>query len=245
MSTYYDQFIVFITPYWDRTIILATSWLAWRIYVVVIAAVVLGASFWVARKQQVWFKNLNPVSPIRGRQATRIKTLKRQIVQIDDLKKNIVRAILVRAGVLLATGLLVPGFLVVLALYNYQWFVPGGHALLADQCGGGPVDLPTISGISSFVASQWSMGFSPAAFGSLESAERIRTSLHTYVPGDPVVSMGLSGFRYFVALFSGTFFAALWSAVRGAPSSVLDETKKKLQERLLEAQNKSAEKQSA
>ena len=245
MSAYYNQFIIFITPYWDQLVVAATSWVAWRAYVLATVGAILSASFWIARKQQVWFKNLNPVSPIRGRQATRIKTLKRQINQIDDLKKNIVKSILIRAVVLLATGLMVPGILLVLGLYNYQWFVPGAHALLADECGGGPVDLPTISGISNFVASQWSMGFSPAAFGSLESAERIRSSLHTYVPGDPVVSLGLSGFRYFVAIFSGTFFAALWSAVRGAPSSVLDETKRKLEERLADAQNKAAGNQGA
>lgn len=216
---------------WLQIQILSTSWLAWRLYVVGAAGLVLTASFVLARRAKndllAMAKDNDSLPKRRGAPARKLATLERHREELEALGKARGRYFLRQTLVLFASGLLVPAILLANFIYFYAWFIPNGQALVVDQCGGG-LYVPTFGEVAQFVTSQWTMGIDVMLSRDLAVLNQANAAAKSIIPGDPVISSVMLAFRYYIPIFSGVALHSLWVSLRGLPSA------KTIKERMLD-----------
>lgn len=200
MAHMWTELVAAATPYWHAFIAAATSWLAWRIYVLSAAAAIAVASVWYAHTQSAEFFEM---ARKPGPAPTRLKTIQKHYDEASRFRRARTLTFLARAVRVMGFGFIVPSTLLLLGLHNYGWFRPGAAPLLASNgCSTGEVH-PSLVQSALFVASQLTMGVTESRLsGSLiTGASRLHAS-ESFLPADSVVGALVVFYRYFVGAFT-------------------------------------------
>lgn len=223
MGTQLAAWSAAIEPWAQHTLEIMTSWLAWRVYALIGAALVLALSFWVARAQQVGLLELRPR---RGRKPTVRKTIEKKLKELQEFEEHTRWSVLSKAILVAFFGFLIPSLVLALAVYHYSWFLPGRQALMETGCAGGSAVRPTLLETVSYVFSQLSMG--TAGIAAEVTPRSFVAALPAFVPADTVAADGLAFYRYFVGGFAAAFLRLLYIAATVSRNASIAERRTEL-----------------
>jgi hypothetical protein len=206
--------------------VLATSWLAWRIYAATAVMLVMAISIWIAHSQQV---DVLELRPFRGKKPTKRESIQKRLDKLQAIKGRARATNLLRAGWVLLFGFIVPSIMLAGIIHFYSWFQPNVEALVHAGCHGGTVAHPSLISATMFMFSQLAMGASGIAADI--SSRSFGTMMPSYLPSNTWFAEALAIYRYFIGAFSLIFVRLLIVAFKVSS----DESLTKMENELLKA----------
>lgn len=197
----------------------ATSWLAWRIYAVIVGILLFVVFVFVALKQReqvAEFSNL----PMRiDKRVRNISTIRKRLDRLDEFEKNKIGSIARRAIFICVFGFLAPSLVLIVGILHYSWFFPNRTPLLnSNGCSVYSIDN-SIFNIVKFMISQLMMGVEESRLTGNIAATAVRRARESVIaPADDVVKFMMVFYRYFIGLFTTILLSLFWE-IRGAISN--------------------------
>jgi hypothetical protein len=226
------EYIVAIAQPWFAVIAhVLTSWLAWRIYAITLAVMVLGGSFWIANAQRV---QIIEWKPERGRKPTTQKGVYERLERLAQFKANARVTVLLRLLLVVLFGFAVPSIILGAGIYFYGWLLPGRSALDCMSCEGHQAEPLSLPAIASYVISQLTLGVS-GILGELSAKPPLTSA---YGPADTITADGLLLYRYFVGGFVSIFGKLILNAFQVSRRSSILKVEAELNAALMAAKQR-------
>ncbi len=236
MDQIWSDLVAFAGPILDRLAQIATSWLAWRVYALLLAAGIAFASVWYAGRQDWMVKErLKDLKSFRGPSPTRRETILKQLGVIEAHKAYRLRFLTSATVKVLLFGFVVPSILLLMGIRCYAWFRPGVLPLISSNGCSSAVADPSLWGSIQFVLLQLTMGVADAHLsGGLLKAGGGLSGGEAYLPADKGVGLAIVSYRYFVGGFAA-LLALLGRTIFTTLMFPLNEVQRKLQRALAAA----------